>query len=110
MLIKMNLNPVTQESTDYKDKPINMLHFRSFNQWRQNQKQRYSYGSKDKWQRHLKVKKKLRLVMTLSKSFYKQHEKSLFLLEQVFPNTREKTTNIFSNIFRGRVSVLHYKM
>ena len=38
--------------------------------------------------------------MTLSKSFYKQHEKNLFLLEQVFPNTREKTTNIFSNIFR----------
>ena len=71
MLIKMNVNPVTQESTEYKDKPVDMLHFRGFNQWRQNQKQRYSYGSKYKWQRHLKVKKKkrLRLVMTLSKSF-----------------------------------------
>ena len=106
------MNPVTQESTEYKDKPIDMLHFRSFNQRRQNQKQRYSYGSKYKWQRHLKVKKtnkKLRLVMTLSKSFYKQHDKNLFLLEQVFPNTREKTTNIFSNIFRGRMSVLHCK-
>ena len=64
MLIKMNMNPVTQESTEYKDKPIDMLHFRSFNQWRQNQKQRYSYGSKYKWQRHLKVKKKKKVKVS----------------------------------------------
>ena len=61
MLIKVNMNPVTQESTEHKDKPIDMLYFRSLNQWRQNQKQRYSYASKYKWQRHLKVKKKIKI-------------------------------------------------
>lgn len=32
-----------------------------------------------------------------------------FYLEQMFLDTREKTASMFSNIFRGTVSVLHYR-
>ena len=40
--------------------------------------------------------------MTLSSGFYKQHKNILFLMEQMFPNIREKTTIYFQICLEGQ--------